>query len=145
MASLTAIVYPAWVIQPFRAQDARQLSLALNAIRVAPLLTLVAVVIGIATLLWWRPRRVLSRLIAGAGVVVLILSAVVARVDYFEIMFRPDPNPRFLPVAQAPVDDDDMVMVARSGGEAHAYPIRFMAYHHLVNDVIAGEPVLATY
>jgi Protein of unknown function (DUF3179) len=31
------------------------------------------------------------------------------------------------------------------GGEAHAYPLRMMEYHQIVNDVLAGVPVAATY
>jgi hypothetical protein len=30
-------------------------------------------------------------------------------------------------------------------GARRAYPIREMAYHHLVNDAPAGEPIVATY
>ena len=31
------------------------------------------------------------------------------------------------------------------GGEARAYPISQIEYHHIVNDTIAGEPYLVTY
>ena len=34
--------------------------------------------------------------------------------------------------------------VARDGA-AVAYPIRQLAYHHVVNDIVAGEPIAATY
>ena len=30
-------------------------------------------------------------------------------------------------------------------GEAAAYPIRQMAYHHLVHDTVGGVPVVVTY
>ena len=30
-------------------------------------------------------------------------------------------------------------------GDARAYPIREMAYHHIVNDVVGGVPIAATY
>jgi hypothetical protein len=36
-------------------------------------------------------------------------------------------------------------MAVESNGEAAAYPIRLMAYHHLVQDVIGGTPIVATY
>jgi hypothetical protein len=38
-----------------------------------------------------------------------------------------------------------MVMAVRLGGESRAYPVRAMAYHHVLNDVVAHEPVVATY
>jgi hypothetical protein len=30
-------------------------------------------------------------------------------------------------------------------GVARAYPIRIISYHHIINDTLAGEPVVATY
>ena len=30
-------------------------------------------------------------------------------------------------------------------GTARAYPIRGMSYHHIVNDTVAGVPIVATY
>jgi len=31
------------------------------------------------------------------------------------------------------------------GDEPVAYPIRIMAYHHLVQDTVGGTPIVATY
>ena len=144
-ASLLAIVYPAWVIQPFRAQGAKELSVALEFVRFSPIVTLVAALCGIAAAIVLWPRGWFKRTGAVLALVLLLASAVVARIDYFELMFHPNPNPRFVAMAQAAVDADDMVMVMHSGAEAHAYPIRFMAYHHLVNDSVGGTPVVPTY
>jgi hypothetical protein len=66
-------------------------------------------------------------------------------VNVFEKMFHPVQKPQFLGSDQAKVDADDMVMVASVGRESHAYPIRIMGYHHIVNDTLAGEPIVATY
>jgi hypothetical protein len=30
-------------------------------------------------------------------------------------------------------------------GDAVAYPVRQMAYHHLLNDAVGGVPVVSTY
>jgi hypothetical protein len=38
-----------------------------------------------------------------------------------------------------------MVMSVSIGGETHAYPIRALGYHHIVNDVVGGVAVAATY
>ena len=51
----------------------------------------------------------------------------------------------FVASAQAGIDDADMIMSVRINGEARAYPIREMGYHHIVNDVVGGEPIVATY
>ena len=144
-ASLLAILYPAWVIQPFRAQGARELNVALAFVRFSPAVTLAAGVCGLLAAIVAWPRRWVKRTLTIFALLLLVVSAVVARIDYFELMFHPDPNPRFVSIAQAAVDADDMVMVVHSGMEAHAYPVRFMAYHHLVNDVVGGTPLVPTY
>jgi hypothetical protein len=38
-----------------------------------------------------------------------------------------------------------MVIAVAVNGVNRAYPIREMAYHHVVNDTVGGEPVAATY
>jgi hypothetical protein len=43
------------------------------------------------------------------------------------------------------VNDSDMVLAVLKNGEAAAYPVRLMAYHHLVQDVVGGTPIVATY
>ena len=34
---------------------------------------------------------------------------------------------------------------SNSNGEAAAYPIRQLAYHHLVQDIVGGVPIVVTY
>jgi hypothetical protein len=36
-------------------------------------------------------------------------------------------------------------MAVTRQGVAVAYPIRQLAYHHVVNDLVSGEPIAATY
>jgi hypothetical protein len=38
-----------------------------------------------------------------------------------------------------------MILAVRIGAEARAYPIREMAYHHVLNDLVGGVPIAATY
>jgi hypothetical protein len=40
---------------------------------------------------------------------------------------------------------DDRVIGVVIGDEVHAYPLRLMRWHEVVNDVIGGEPVAVTY
>ena len=42
------------------------------------------------------------------------------------------------------VGGDRVVGVVR-GGEARAYPLRFLAWHEVVNDTLGGEPIAVTY
>jgi hypothetical protein len=37
------------------------------------------------------------------------------------------------------------VIAVRIGGEARAYPIRSMSYHHVFNDVLGPDAIVATY
>jgi hypothetical protein len=43
------------------------------------------------------------------------------------------------------VDSQRLVIGIINNGEAKAYPIRFLGYHHQVQDTIGGKPVIVTY
>lgn len=43
------------------------------------------------------------------------------------------------------LDDSTVVLATAHGGEAKAYPLRFIVYHHQVRDLIGGKPVMVTY
>jgi len=43
------------------------------------------------------------------------------------------------------VDSQRLVIGIVNNGEAKAYPIRFLGYHHQVQDTIGGTPVIVTY
>ncbi|MDB5281333.1 MAG: hypothetical protein JWO06_408 [Bacteroidota bacterium] len=43
------------------------------------------------------------------------------------------------------VDDGRSVIAVQLNGEAKAYPIYIMGYHHQVRDTVGGEPVMVTY
>jgi len=42
-------------------------------------------------------------------------------------------------------DPDDEVLVFEGDGDARAYPIRYLDYHEIVNDVVGGRPVAVTW
>jgi hypothetical protein len=41
--------------------------------------------------------------------------------------------------------DDEAVFAALLGGEARAWPVRFLAWHEMLNDRLGGEPVVLSY
>jgi hypothetical protein len=43
------------------------------------------------------------------------------------------------------VDDRDMVVAVEIAGDAVAWPVRQMGYHHIVQDKVGGVPVASTY
>ena len=69
-----------------------------------------------------------------------------ARQNHFEWMFHPLTQTAYARTTDAGfVADADMVLAVEKKGEAVAYPVRQMAYHHLVHDVVGGTPIVATY
>jgi hypothetical protein len=77
--------------------------------------------------------------------VLAVIGGFLTHVNVYEKMFHPVDAPAFDTAQHAKVDGDDMVITVNVRGNARAYPIREMAYHHIVNDVVAGEPIAATY
>jgi hypothetical protein len=46
---------------------------------------------------------------------------------------------------ESAVKEGSMVIGVENNGEARAYPIRFLVYHHQVQDTVGGKPVIVTY
>ena len=65
--------------------------------------------------------------------------------NYFEWMFHPVRQPGFEKADDAKLDAGEMVLTVSINGDERAYPVREMAYHHIVNDVVGGVPIAATY
>jgi hypothetical protein len=144
--SLGLFLIPAFVIRPFRHQSESALALAIAVKRIAPALSLAALAGMLA--LGWRLWRSSSKLLRSGFVVALVLSAasaVMVRQNYFEWMFHPITAAGFVSADDAHLDGKEMVMAVRIGPEARAYPIVQMAYHHILNDTVAGVPIVVTY
>jgi uncharacterized BrkB/YihY/UPF0761 family membrane protein len=148
LAALSAVLIPAILIQPFRPQSPRDLEISYTLRRWSPILTiffsLVAFILVLrlwpASRRWWRKS---------ALVLLMVLSLVatwLARQNHFEWMFNPLARTAYASAGEAGfVRDDDMVMAVKINGEAVAYPIRQMTYHHLVQDSVGGTQVVTTY
>ncbi|HFE66409.1 MAG TPA: DUF3179 domain-containing protein [Chloroflexi bacterium] len=56
-------------------------------------------------------------------------------------------NPELETIAEAELwlTDPEPALVLQLGGEARAYPIPILIWHEIVNDVVAGQPVVVTY
>jgi hypothetical protein len=54
-------------------------------------------------------------------------------------------HPPFLPPAEAPWQDADLVLGVVWRGEARAYPIAILDWHELVNDTLGDRPILVSY
>ena len=54
-------------------------------------------------------------------------------------------EPRFSPAADAPLHDEELVMGVTLGGEAKAYPVSVLRFREMVNDELAGIPILVSW
>ena len=140
---------PLWVIRPWVSQTREGLALAYYARSWAPLGTVLALVIGLGVTVWlWRGGRWWSRAALALALVVLAAAGWRARQNpvMFEKMFVPLGNARFAPASEAGwVAPDEPVLAVERNGDAVAFPVRQLAYHHIVQEVVGGEPVAATY
>jgi hypothetical protein len=95
--------------------------------------------------------RYLPPVVRGLTIVVLVgLTGLVTwfcRQNHFEWMFAPPAEVKYVSAkdASAFLTPDEMVMGIEVGGLSLAYPIRQMAYHHVVNDMFGTTPVVVTY
>jgi hypothetical protein len=55
-------------------------------------------------------------------------------------------DPKFVTPAKADfMKDDDLVLSFTEGTTTRAYPLRILVWHEIVNETIAGRPILVTY
>lgn len=141
------LIVPILLIRPFSPQTPTSVAVAFLLRRWAPLATILMGAVALP-LIWqlWRRARPMAR--AGAIVALLpILGSIwLARQNLFERMFAPLPDPRFVRPAEASlVQPEDMVLAVSIRGDAVAFPVRQVSYHHLVQDSVGQVPIVATY
>ena len=56
-----------------------------------------------------------------------------------------DDPPHVAAAAAAGLVDDELVFGVTAGGEARAYPHRFLSWHEMANDVVGGVPLVLSY
>jgi hypothetical protein len=147
LAAFACFAIPMYVIRPYRHQGVHELAVALFLKQIGPAVSAVCAFIAllIVVMTWRRAHTWISR-----TVMVLLLSlavggAYLSRINVYELMFHHLDSPQFQAARNAHIDKDDMVLAVRLNGESRAYPIREMAYHHVVNDRVGGEPIVSTY
>jgi len=146
VAAFACFAYPMFVIRPFRHQGAKELVLALAVKQAAPVATILCAAIAVICLTaFWRRYATGRRVLAALFAVVACGSIGLARFNVYEIMFHPMGKPAVEPAQTAKIDPDDMVLAVNVNRSARAYPIRTMGYHHIANDWVGGEPIVATY
>lgn len=148
VAVVAAVFTPIWLIQPFAAQSDGNIETSFILRSWSPLLTLIAAIASIclAVFIWTNSKRWFGKAALFIPLFVIFASSWMARQNHFEWMFNPLASANYVKVSEAHfVADEDMVLAVNVGGEAVAYPVRQMAYHHVVHDVVGGMPITATY
>jgi Protein of unknown function (DUF3179) len=145
---LSMVAIPVWIVQPFKSQTLSGMELAYTLRRWSPTVTLIAFacVLALTVYLWRGGLRWWSKISLVLVVSVALVAAWFARQNYFEWMFNPLPGAAFVKASEAGfVAGDDTVMAVEVNGEPVAYPVRQIAYHHVIEDEVGGVPIVATY
>lgn len=148
LIAFALVAVPVFLIQPFRPQTERALEISYGFRRWSPVVTIIVLLVMFALVVWlWSraPRWWRKSLL----VIMLLLTLVptwFARQNHFEWMFNPLRQSAYVKASDASfVRDSDVVLAVKVNNEAAAYPVRLMAYHHVVQDVVGGTPICATY
>jgi hypothetical protein len=89
----------------------------------------------------WKRKWLLFFPIAIVAAIVYMTNFVMAA----DAMFK---QPKQLLLASAEsnkVDPNRLILGVSINGEAKAYPIQFLGYHHHIQDTVGGKPVMVTY
>ena len=145
--TLFGLIYPNYIINPMSHQNAGELSAAIAVLRYRGIADILCAAAAIAILIpFFRTKPRTAKTIAALTTVLAIfVSAAVSRINVFERMFHPLTTPAFHPVQETKLDADEKVMAIEINNQPRAYPIRIVSYHHVVNDVVGGVPIVATY
>jgi len=149
LSAIIAIAWffvPAFIIRPFRHQTPAGLALAMALRQRAPWVTLAAAIVCLAfAVAAWASIRRWQKIVLAAVMVLVMFSAVMARLNYFEWIFHPVDRAQFESASASKLGSAEMILAVRFGSDARAYPIREMAYHHVLNDVVGDVPIAVTY
>jgi Protein of unknown function (DUF3179) len=146
LAGIAWFLIPAFIIRPFGHQSPSALALAMALRQRAPWITLAAALLCLVlAFILWSAGSKSHKFILASVMVVVAFAAVMSRLNYFEWMFHPVDSPQFESAAASRLDRGEMILAIRYGSDARAYPIREMAYHHVLNDIVDGVPVAVTY
>jgi uncharacterized protein DUF3179 len=148
LTAMAIVVAPVWIIQPFKAQTGRGLAVSHLLRRWSPFATVASLVVSFVLVgwLWMNSHRWYAKAALLAILLPMLVAAWFARQNHFEWMFNPLVHTAYAKSEDAVfLNDTDMVLAVEKNGEAVAYPVRLLGYHHVVQDVVGGTPIVATY
>ena len=86
-------------------------------------------------------RWVVGGLLVGYGVVLYMVNMEMMA----DRMFLQPTTKRMVSMSQNKIPTDKLVLGVVEKGEARAYPIQLIGYHHQVRDTVGGKPIMVTY
>jgi hypothetical protein len=146
IAAFFLLAYPIYVIRPFRYQGPKELAVALAVLQLRSYLQIALAVAAIGLFVWcWKRSKIAGRIFAALLALCILGFGYLSRINVYELMFHPMQKPVFADASKTKLDGAEQVIVIKVNNAARAYPIRIISYHHIVNDFLAGLPVVATY
>src|SRR4051812_20796328 len=88
----------------------------------------------------WRRAVPVLVLLGAAGVGIAANYVLMA-----DRMFKQPEHLVMAPRAANKVDENSVVVGVARDGDAKAWPMRFLVYHHQIQDTMGGKPILVTY
>jgi len=89
----------------------------------------------------WKRKWLLFFPIAVVAIVIYMANFKMAA----DAMFKQPKQLLLVNAASNKVDSNRLVLGVSINGEAKAYPIRFLGYHHHIQDTVGGKPIMVTY
>jgi hypothetical protein len=141
------VLLPLILDRPFATQTPRTLTLIYHLRAWMPALAAAGAALALAlAAVSWRNASPAGRSAVAGTCVVAVACLWFSRQNAFEWKFNPLAHARYARASDAKfVDPQDVVLAVALNGEAAAYPVRQLAYHHLVQDVVGGVPLVVTY
>ena len=89
----------------------------------------------------WKRKWLLFFPIAVVAAAIYMTNFVMAA----DAMFKQPKQLLLVSAESNKVDSNRLVLGVSINGEAKAYPIRFLGYHHHIQDTVGGKPIMVTY
>ena len=89
----------------------------------------------------WKRKWLLFFPIAIVAVVIYMANFVMAA----DAMFKQPKQLLLVSAGSNKVDSNRLVIGVSINGEAKAYPIQYLGYHHHIQDTVSGKPIMVTY
>ncbi len=146
--AFAVVAIPVYLIQPFAPQTERGIEISYFLKSWSPVITAIFAIIALflSIFIWRNSKRWFTNIPIILPLALIGFSVWFSQQNHFLWMFNPLANSSYATVSESNfIKDDEMVLAVKINNEAVAYPILQMAYHHVVADVVGGQPITATY